>query len=948
MHTFWWLTSLLLLSCVSADYSFGSDITITNDPQVPNGVMHGHMNYFYNTTGSNHLMTIDYTYPTSMTETWVYQKNLHYRYCSSCYTETYKLPPDKYFRLTTDQFTGRISNQCLEYTRIGDTITNLWINPNTSQVCRVLTNTGKTIWFNHTQAVNWSQLYRYKYQTCTEPVCNRIMDIVLVFDESGSIDSNGWTSEINFATSLIEKFNIDPKWTTMGVVFFSTNARLITKLSGSKQSIINAVQTAKRGGSTCIGCGMSMGLDLFKQPVSGRSSLNPVKSMIVLTDGENNEPGNDYKALTNLTNSANNVHNAGITTFAIGVGTSVSQKELNLIATTLPTGKAVINVNDFSSLDQIINSLVTVTCTDISPQPCGLTCYGFCSCNQTCMCPECQDLGKCVNNQCTMINGQTRGCIPALIDCDDHNACTLDTCQNDTGCIHTPIVWSDGNICTDDLCNNISGPYTIPHSCDDHNLCTADSCTSSGCVNTDLCDDHNNCTIDVCDPLQGCSHIHVDCDDHNLCTNDFCDSVTGCYSTTITCPSSTCYQLDGCYPTLGCKYSPIDCEDGNICTDNTCDPVLGCQNRSIPCSACLAQSVVCPHVPCHDVKCIDNDLGQPVCQYTNWTTFTTGKCNSHNLCVFDECDILTEQCSSKPKTCRPIPCKTTQCDTTTGQCVYTDVNCSTGDPCSIGYCDSISNSCKQNATCGHRKCYTEVCTNGTCGYTKVVCDSGSQCMIGRCNDKTDQCEYYPKLCDDHQMCTVDTCLPDRGCVYTTLDCDDHDPCTNDTCDNRTGCVHVPKCNDHLYCTDDLCLSDGQCVYPPIQCTINLTDCSVAACSERRKCHRQVASTAFIDVCGNCINTFNTNSSVWNTTGAKTKCVSGMSWPKLITGLTAAAVAGIIIAAIIGAIIATTSGVYGTKELIKRSKLAANQSAHVNPLYESSGHEMTNPTYFEHN
>ena len=95
-------------------------------------------------------------------------------------------------------------------------------------------------------------------------------------------------------------------------------------------------------------------------------------------------------------------------------------------------------------------------------------------------------------------------CMPGteLLDCNDDNECTDDSCDPELGC-----VFSD----TDGVC-------------DDGNLCTeGDTCAEGVCAGTLLeCDDDNECTKDDCDPFQGCTNQPTSgpCDDGDGCTVD--------------------------------------------------------------------------------------------------------------------------------------------------------------------------------------------------------------------------------------------------------------------------------------------------------------------------------------------------------------------------------------------------------------------------------------------
>ena len=147
--------------------------------------------------------------------------------------------------------------------------------------------------------------------------------------------------------------------------------------------------------------------------------------------------------------------------------------------------------------------------------------------------------------------------------CDDGNQCNgLEYCDGDTGCAPgTPIVCDDHDDCTVDSCDPtvFEGDPCVfnPIDCDDHNACTDSSCVpGQGCVvsdNSARCNDGDACTSDACDPATGeCVLTPVDCDDRNACTSDTCD------------------------PVSGCRHEPFSCDDGNSCTADSCLPSAGC------------------------------------------------------------------------------------------------------------------------------------------------------------------------------------------------------------------------------------------------------------------------------------------------------------------------------------------------------------------------------------
>jgi hypothetical protein len=104
----------------------------------------------------------------------------------------------------------------------------------------------------------------------------------------------------------------------------------------------------------------------------------------------------------------------------------------------------------------------------------------------------------------------------------------------------------------------------------------------------------------------------------------------------------------------------------------------------------------------------------------------------------------------------------------------------------------------------------------------------------------DLCE---QPCNDGIDCTIDSCDPARGCIFTPANerCNDGIDCTVDTCDALTGCIFAPvdaRCNDAIPCTVDTCLPGTGCVFTPedalcsdgIDCTLDRCDLSAGACT----------------------------------------------------------------------------------------------------------------------
>lgn len=109
-----------------------------------------------------------------------------------------------------------------------------------------------------------------------------------------------------------------------------------------------------------------------------------------------------------------------------------------------------------------------------------------------------------------------------------------------------------------------------------------------------------------------------------------------------------------------------------------------------------------------------------------------------------------------------------------------------------------------------------VCVAGKCvGDVPVVCDDGNVCTLDTCESGVG-CIYSPVEgeCDDHDLCTQEDACYDGECTGLPVECDDSNPCTTDSCDPDVGCLFTDAegpCDDGDPCTtEDICLA-GACV-----------------------------------------------------------------------------------------------------------------------------------------
>jgi hypothetical protein len=180
--------------------------------------------------------------------------------------------------------------------------------------------------------------------------------------------------------------------------------------------------------------------------------------------------------------------------------------------------------------------------------------------------------------------------------------------------------------------------------------------------------------------------------------------------------------------------------------------------------------------------------------------------------------------------------------------------------------------------------------------SKPCAEPNTACVTYTCNPATGGCDPTPVVCDDNNLCTIDTCDDVQGCVYTNKTCtQSSDPCEFELpCNPATGtCDKITDaCDDGIDCTVDLCVSGVGCSHLPddLQCSSsspcvansycdNVTGCVVVAkdCSNGTTfCNIKFCDETFEDGCTgepyNCfLNATNTSCAITNCSDTKGEC-----------------------------------------------------------------------------
>jgi hypothetical protein len=202
-----------------------------------------------------------------------------------------------------------------------------------------------------------------------------------------------------------------------------------------------------------------------------------------------------------------------------------------------------------------------------------------------------------------------------------------------------------------------------------------------------------------------------------------------------------------------------------------------------------------------------------------------------------ECDAVGAPCDDEDV------CTTDSCDVAGGECSFAPNACpDDNDPCTLDVCEPESGSCglpaDDGTVCGPTdQCFDGVCTDVSCQGDQD-CDQESACIAGTCNLGTGVCEFVTTQCpDDGDPCTEDVCLVQTGVceavpiVLGETPCDDGSACTSDDLCGPAGCAGVAVCDDEDICTVDTCSEiDGSCSFEAVSCADDGDPCTDDVCS----------------------------------------------------------------------------------------------------------------------
>ena len=189
-------------------------------------------------------------------------------------------------------------------------------------------------------------------------VCDAVIDLVFIQDQSGSVGQKGHDQSLQFMVDVVNFFTIAPNETQVGLVTYSTNARVEFDLDDlqTKQEIQQEISSLPYPeGWTATALGLFQA-GVILNPANGRGS-RPLsegvpKVAVLITDGRSNQiPINDV---------AVELQNSGVQVFTVGIS-NIDLDELLFIASD-PDFLHVFLLDSFNDAAGFVDFLSFSTC----------------------------------------------------------------------------------------------------------------------------------------------------------------------------------------------------------------------------------------------------------------------------------------------------------------------------------------------------------------------------------------------------------------------------------------------------------------------------------------------------------------------------------------------------------------------------------------------------------
>lgn len=183
--------------------------------------------------------------------------------------------------------------------------------------------------------------------------CTEQADVMLVLDRSGSINNTEFAVLQDAAKSFVDALAPSTGGVHVGLASFATNGTLDVHLTEDGDSVKTAIDGLSSGGLTNLFEGLEWANDELENVFDADDRDDSVSPdfIVVITDGEPNEPGSDINAANVATAEAGLARLNGIEIFAVGVG--ITTDAANYLRNNIVSPAADNHYFDAADFDEI-------------------------------------------------------------------------------------------------------------------------------------------------------------------------------------------------------------------------------------------------------------------------------------------------------------------------------------------------------------------------------------------------------------------------------------------------------------------------------------------------------------------------------------------------------------------------------------------------------------------
>jgi len=871
------LSVFVLFACCAsaAQYSFSMTYKMYHATKFKNGFIPGTLFYRWNTAKAKD-MRVYYkhtVYSTSTSSAYVvelenYERPRTFKKCgTTCEVLELARPAEPwYYQSSTDKATTTKSADGF-YTRYTRTQSNnkgivaLWLNstgtPSAKYLYKIEYKDGYTLEFNPssyaTKTFSESVYNDNDGAECVTDVCDPYMDVIYVFDESGSIKASEFEDMKDFAKKVTAYFTVSERAAAIGLVTYagnidytkagcvgtdcvwktfkdpgssssygrcscdqknvtrSGNKKLTRKIFELTTVDVNAkIQSCQQqGGNTCQGYGL---LSAWEMMVTTnfrtlKGLPQPYSVVIGLTDGADACPNKTYERAQLIKGNLR----GSVIEVGIGLDTIYDKDFLKRVASVIDGTPAYYDAKNFKDLANKVTSIATKVCTSTysSESPCKTACSGYCGCEAKCYCPTCSATGtKCVDRKCSVSSDTTAGCQDSNVNCEENDKCFNYGCDPSKGCTKTEKdCTSNLYTCQVGRCSSTTGCIAEPH----NEKCPPRPCHTAKCLPNDPGRDQTS----------GCVYT-------NTCVGPSPTTSGGCIE--YSCTSGECKTTDICTAQntnctkYKCNVNTNKCEVASnvTCTDGPCQHGSHCDLSTGTCVSSNKDDTYCKAVL---------QKAHPEMSFTCSRAYCDADHNEDEHCLLmslgDNCDICGQEGHKSDSICQaeasalvtttnPTSCFSGVCfgyrnsdQSAASTCNITENVCTPPDACHITTCgeDGFCKYTKRNNIVAD-KCHKVVCNPQTGLYEFEYTGCGRPdrlCQEETCDGETGSCTYQ-KLYEEVN-CSIATCNPETGEVsYAPRVCEAPNRCFTSTC-----IVEKNECQDTRLENDVACNNSNKCV-----------------------------------------------------------------------------------------------------------------------------------------